>query len=299
MQKDDIFNIGLIQMACQQDSSTNLEKALGGIDEAASKGAQIICLQELFLTPYFCQVQDPALFELAEPIPGPTTDALALCAKKNRCVVIGSVFEKRAPGLYHNTAVVIGPDGNIIGIYRKMHIPDDPLFYEKYYFTPGDLGFKSFKTPFAEVGVLVCWDQWYPEAARLTALEGAEIIFYPTAIGWHSHEKEIYGKAQAEAWLTMHRSHSIANGVYVAAVNRVGLEKNSSGGSLEFWGNSHVLNTYGGYLHHSNEQKDEVIVTSCSRKMIEETRRNWPFFRDRRVDFYKGISNRWNSKTTL
>ena len=180
-----------------------------------------------------------------------------------------------------------------------MHIPDDPLFYEKYYFTPGDLGFKSFKTPFAEVGILICWDQWYPEAARLTALEGAEIIFYPTAIGWHSHEKEIYGKAQTEAWLTMHRSHSIANGIYVAAVNRIGQEKNSAGGSLEFWGNSHVLNTYGGYLHHSKEQKEEVIVTSCSRKMIEETRRNWPFFRDRRVDFYKGISNRWNSKTSL
>lgn len=299
MLQDDIFKIGLIQMKCHQDSKANLSKAISGIDQAANQGAQIVCLQELFLTPYFCQVQDPSFFEYAEPIPGPTTDALAACAKKNSCVVIGSIFEKRAPGLYHNTAVVIGPDGNIIGIYRKMHIPDDPLFYEKYYFTPGDLGFKSFKTPFAEVGVLVCWDQWYPEAARLTALEGAEIIFYPTAIGWHSHEKEIYGKSQTDAWLTMHRSHSIANGIYIAAVNRAGFEKNSMGGGLEFWGNSHVLNTYGSYLHLSDSQNEEVIVSSCSRKLIEETRRNWPFFRDRRVDFYKGISSRWNSKNSI
>ncbi len=297
MQTDDLFQVGLVQMHCVQNACKNLEKAILGIDEAASKGAQIICLQELFLTPYFCQVQDPSFFDLAEPIPGPTTDALSQCAKRNRCVVIGSIFEKRAAGIYHNTAVVIGPDGNIIGIYRKMHIPDDPLFYEKYYFTPGDLGFKSFKTPFAEVGVLICWDQWYPEAARLTALEGAEIIFYPTAIGWHPHEKKIYGIAQTDAWLTMHKSHSIANGIYVAAVNRVGIEKNQLGGSLQFYGNSHILNTYGGYQQHSIHQNDEVIVSTCSRKTIEDTRRNWPFYRDRRIDFYKGLSNRWNSKS--
>lgn len=295
MASDDVFQVGLIQMQCSQDAKSNLDKVIAGIAEAAKAGAQIISTQELFTSPYFCQVQDPALFDLAETIPGPTTDALGKVAKAHQVVVIASLFEKRMPGLYHNTTAVIGIDGNILGIYRKMHIPDDPLFYEKYYFTPGDLGFKSFPTPFANVGVLICWDQWYPEAARLTAMQGAEIIFYPTAIGWHPSEKQLYGKGQTEAWLTMHRAHSIANGTYIAAANRVGFEGNPNGGGLEFWGHSHILNSYGGYLKLADHQREEILVAGCSRKAIEETRRNWPFFRDRRVDYYGGITRRWGN----
>ncbi|MFZ9792744.1 MAG: carbon-nitrogen hydrolase [Gemmataceae bacterium] len=298
MPNDDVFRVGLIQMKCGKSPGENLEKISAKITEAAQKGAQIISTQELFLSPYFCQVQDPALFDLAETIPGPTTDHLGKLAKNHGIVIIASLFEKRMPGLYHNTTAVIGTDGNIIGIYRKMHIPDDPLFYEKYYFTPGDLGFKSFNTPFAKVGVLICWDQWYPEAARLTAMQGAEIIFYPTAIGWHPHEKAVYGKSQTEAWLTMHRAHSVANGIYIAAANRVGFENNPTGGGLEFWGHSHILNTYGGYLKLADHQNEEILVAECSRKAIEETRRNWPFFRDRRVDFYGSINKRWGNVTS-
>ncbi|MSR29996.1 MAG: carbon-nitrogen hydrolase [Gemmataceae bacterium] len=293
MANQDQFQIGLLQLRSSPDSRLNLKKHLEGIEEAARRGAQIICLQELFLTPYFCQVQDPDLFELAESIPGPTTDALGAVAKKCSVVVIGSLFEKRAPGVFHNTAVVLGPDGNLIGIYRKMHIPDDPLYFEKYYFTPGDLGFKVFPTPFAKIGVLICWDQWFPEGARLTALQGAEILFYPTAIGWHPKEKEAFGKMQTEAWLTMHRAHSIANGIPVAAVNRVGFEANPPQEGLEFWGNSHILGPFGNYLSHANHQNEEILVAPCSRQAMDETRRNWPFFRDRRIDYYSDLNKRW------
>jgi len=247
---EDRFQVGLIQLSCSPDPDANLAKAVQRVREAARNGAQIICLPELFLTQYFCQREDPGLFDLAEPIPGPTTEAMSKVARDTRAVVIVSLFEKRTRGLYHNTAVLIGTDGNIKGVYRKMHIPDDPLYYEKYYFTPGDLGFKAFDTDFATVGTLVCWDQWYPEGARLTALHGAQILFYPTAIGWHPAEKEQYGAAQHDAWRTIQRAHAIANGVFVAAVNRVGHEtgnvrgNEAKGAGLEFWGSSFLADPF-------------------------------------------------------
>ncbi len=285
------FRVGLVQMRCSDDPEANLRRAIEGLREAAGRGAQVACLPELFRTPYFCQVQDPSLFGLAEPVPGPTTEALAAIARETGMVVVGSVFERRLAGVYHNTVVVIDADGSSLGLYRKMHIPDDPLYYEKYYFTPGDLGFKAFATRFATVGPLICWDQWYPEAARLTALQGAEVLCYPTAIGWHPSEKAEHGEAQAEAWEIMQRSHAIANGVYVVANNRIGHEGAADGG-LEFWGRSFVVDPFGRILARAGTDTEEVLVVDCDPKLQEETRRNWPFLRDRRIDAYAPITRR-------
>jgi N-carbamoylputrescine amidase len=290
--RSDPFRVALIQMRCSKDPDDNLSSACALLRQAAAEGAQVACLPELFRTEYFCQVQDPARFDLAEPIPGATTAALAKVAKEAGMVVIGSVFEKRAPGVYHNTAVVLDADGDLRGRYRKMHIPDDPLYYEKYYFTPGDLGFRSFSTAFARVGTLVCWDQWYPEAARLTALQGAEILFYPTAIGWHPAEKAEFGSAQCSAWETIQRSHAIANGVYVAAVNRVGHEGPSHGG-LEFWGGSFVADPFGRIITKAGSETEEILIADCDPRIQEDTRRNWPFLRDRRIDEYSPITRRF------
>ncbi len=286
------FTVGLIQMACSPDPMENLEKAIWRIREAAGDGAQIICLQELFRSQYFCRVEDPDLFNLAETVPGPTTEALSAVAAELEVVLIASLFERRAAGLYHNTAAVIDASGSLAGIYRKMHIPDDPLYYEKFYFTPGDLGYRNFDTRRGRVGVLVCWDQWYPEPARLTALQGANILFYPTAIGWHPAEKERYGESQREAWRTVQRGHAIANGVYVAAVNRTGFEGDGENG-LEFWGSSFVSGPFGEMLAEAATEKEETLIVECDPRRIEEVRRNWPFLRDRRVDAYAGIDQRW------
>ncbi len=280
--------IGLIQMRCGADKEKNLERALAGIREAASRGANIVCLQELFLTPYFCQVEDAERFDLAEPVPGPTTETLSRTAAENGCVVIGSLFEKRAPGIYHNTAVVFDADGAYLGKYRKNHIPDDPNYHEKYYFTPGDLGYRTWETRYGKIGVLVCWDQWYPEAARLTALSGARILFYPTAIGWMDEEREAEGDAQHCAWETVQRGHAVANGCYVAAVNRTGREE-----ALDFWGGSFVANPFGEVAAKAAHDREEVLVTECDLGRIEEIRRNWPFFRDRRIDTYGDIEKRF------
>ncbi len=287
----DTFTVALVQMGCDADRETNLAKAEAAVGEAARRGAQIVCLPELFTGPYFCQTEDYHLFDLAEPVPGPSSERLGKAAKLHGVVVVGSLFEKRMPGVYHNTATVHDADGSFLGLYRKMHIPDDPMFLEKYYFTPGDTGWKVFDTKYAKVGTLVCWDQWYPEAARLTALQGAEVIFYPTAIGWHPKEKAEYGDAQHGAWETSMRGHAIANGVYVAAVNRVGHEK-LTGDGLEFWGRSFVSDPFGRLLHVADTAKEEIVTITCSRKWMEEIRRNWPFFRDRRIDFYGGITRR-------
>lgn len=286
------FHIGLIQMRCEAEPEANLEKAVAQIRQAAQRGAQIICLQELFRSPYFCQREDASLFDLAEPIPGPTTERLAAVARETETVVVASLFERRAAGLYHNTAAILDADGSLRGLYRKMHIPDDPLYYEKYYFTPGDLGFRTFETRFGRVGVLVCWDQWYPEGARLTALQGAEVLFYPTAIGWHPKEKTQYGAAQHEAWELMQRAHAVANGVYVAAVNRTGHEGPAEGG-LEFWGQSFVSDPFGVLLQRASVDQEEILVVACDRHRMEEVRRNWPFFRDRRIDAYEHLTRRW------
>ena len=287
----DTFTIAAIQMKIAPDREANLAKAEAAIAEAAKLGAQVVCLPELFAGYYFCQKEDVALFDPAEPIPGPSEERLGAAAKKNNVVVIGSLFEKRMPGVYHNTATVHDAGGNLLGLYRKMHIPDDPLFLEKFYFTPGDLGFKVFNTPAAKIGTLVCWDQWYPEAARLTALQGAEVIFYPTAIGWHPREKEEYGEAQHSAWETSMRGHAIANGTYVCAVNRVGHEI-IVGEGLEFWGRSFISDPFGRILKLGSTDKEEVLVVECSRKLMEDVRRNWPFFRDRRIDAYGSITKR-------
>jgi N-carbamoylputrescine amidase len=286
------FTVSLVQMRCSDDAEDNLRRACDGLREAKRQGAEVVCLPELFRTPYFCQVQDPSRFDLAEPIPGPTTDALASVARECSLVVIASVFERRAAGVYHNTAVVLDADGATRGIYRKMHIPDDPLYYEKYYFTPGDLGFQAIDTRYARVGPLVCWDQWYPEAARLTALRGADILFYPTAIGWHPAEKAEFGAAQAEAWEIMQRSHAIANGIYVAAVNRVGHEGPADGG-LEFWGRSFVADPFGRILARAGEGTEEILTVTCDPRLQEVTRRHWPFLRDRRIDAYGPILRRF------
>ena len=281
-------SVGLVQMRCSADPAQNLATAIARIEAAAQRGAQIVCLQELFRSPYFCQREDAAIFDLAEPIPGPSTAALGRVAAAHQVVVVASLFEKRAEGVFHNTAVLIDADGAIAGVYRKMHIPDDPLYYEKYYFAPGDIGFRSFDTRVGRVGALVCWDQWFPEAARLTALRGAEILFYPTAIGWHPSEKAQQGAAQHEAWETIQRSHAIANGVFVAAVNRVGVE-----GGLEFWGGSFVCDPFGRVLARASHDREEVLVVECDRRLIGETRRNWPFLRDRRIDAYEGLLKRY------
>jgi N-carbamoylputrescine amidase len=290
--KQSSFRLGLVQMSCGANPSANLDKAAAKVREAAGRGAQIVCLQELFRTPYFCQREDPAIFDLAEPVPGPTTDLFGRIAKEAGIVVVASVFERRAAGLHHNTAVVIDADGTIAGVYRKMHIPDDPLYYEKYYFAPGDLGFRAFPTRFGKVGTLVCWDQWYPEAARLTAMQGADLLVYPTAIGWHPSEKATYGSSQHAAWETIQRSHAIANGVFVAAVNRVGHE-GEAGAGLEFWGGSFVANPSGVLLAKASHDREEVVVVECNGAESELVRRNWPFFRDRRIDAYEGLTRRW------
>ncbi len=292
------FCLGLIQMSATPDPEKNLARAIARVREAAGKGAQIVCLPELFQTQYFCQREDAVLFDLAEPIPGPTTAKLAEVAKQLRIVLIASLFEKRAPGVYHNTAVMIDADGSLRGIYRKMHIPDDPLYYEKFYFTPGDLGFKAFETSVGKIGTLVCWDQWYPEGARLTALQGAQVLFYPTAIGWHPAEKEQFGEAQYDAWQTIQRAHAIANGVYVAVVNRVGFEEGdirgnkAPGKGLEFWGGSFVADPFGRVIARGSHDKEEILIAEVDPRVIEDTRRNWPFLRDRRIDAYGAITNR-------
>jgi N-carbamoylputrescine amidase len=286
------FKIGLVQMSCAVDPNENVEKAIWRIREAAAQGAQIICLQELFRSQYFCREENAELFALAESIPGPTTESVGAIAKECGVVVIASLFERRAAGLYHNTAAVIGADGELQGIYRKMHIPDDPLYYEKYYFTPGDTGFRNFQTPFGRIGVLVCWDQWYPEGARLTSLQGAEVLFYPTAIGWHPSEKEQFGVAQLDAWRTIQRAHAIANGVYVAAVNRTGFEGTADAG-LEFWGSSFVADPFGQIIAEAPQDEEAILIAECDRRRMEDVRRNWPFLRDRRIDAYGGISERW------
>ncbi|QDU98221.1 carbon-nitrogen hydrolase [Lignipirellula cremea] len=284
----ELLTLGLIQMSCVDDKTANVEKALERIAEAAARGAQVICLQELFHNHYPCQTEDHARFAEAEPIPGPITEALSQAAAKHGVVVIGSLFEKRAAGLYHNTAVVFDADGSLLGMYRKMHIPDDPLFYEKFYFTPGDLGFRAFQTRFGKVAVCVCWDQWFPEAARLTAMQGAQVIFYPTAIGWLSEEKETFGTDQHSAWQTMMRSHAIANGVYIAAPNRVGSE-----GALEFWGGSFVADPYGVVAAQASHDEEEILLFECDLAKIDVARTHWPFLRDRRIDAYQGITRRW------
>ncbi|MFN3326470.1 MAG: carbon-nitrogen hydrolase [Bryobacteraceae bacterium] len=289
---DSKFRIGLIQTQCSVNPDENLEKAVWRIREATGRGAQVICLQELFRSQYFCREENAELFALAEPIPGPSTERLAPLAAELKVVLIASLFERRAPGLYHNTAAVINADGRIEGLYRKMHIPDDPLYYEKFYFTPGDLGFLNFDTRYGRLGVLVCWDQWYPEGARLTALQGADILFYPTAIGWHPHEKAQYGAAQLDAWKTIQRAHAIANGIYVAAVNRTGFEGTPDNG-LEFWGSSFVADPFGQVIAEAPVDKEEILIAEIDPRRMEEVRRNWPFLRDRRIDAYSPLCRRW------
>ncbi len=293
------FRVGLIQMSCGPDPGANLEKAADRVREAARQGAEVVCLPELFRTQYFCQREDVALFDLAEPIPGPSTEKLGAVARQSGVVVVASLFERRAPGLYHNTAAILERDGRVAGLYRKMHIPDDPLYYEKFYFTPGDLGFRAFDTSVGKIGTLVCWDQWYPEGARITALQGANVLFYPTAIGWHPHEKEEYGVAQHEAWQTIQRAHAIANGVYVAAVNRVGLEhgdvrgNRAQGPGLEFWGGSFLADPFGRVIAKASHDREEILIGEIDLERMEDTRRNWPFLRDRRIDAYTPIVNRF------
>jgi N-carbamoylputrescine amidase len=282
--------VGLVQSSCSADLMQNLDKAVAGIRAAAAKGAQIVCLQELFVSLYFCDVEDYDNFKLAEPIPGPTTDLLAQVAKEEGVVLIASLFEKRAEGLYHNTTAVIDADGSYLGKYRKMHIPDDPAYYEKFYFTPGDLGYKVFKTKFARIGVLICWDQWYPEAARLTALMGAELLFYPTAIGWSTSQDAATNQEQFGAWETIQRSHAVANGVHVVSVNRTGFEQD---GAMQFWGGSFVSNPFGRILAQASHEKEEVLVVDLDLSKTDSYRTHWPFLRDRRIDSYADITKRF------
>ena len=291
----DSFRIGLVQMSCSLDPNENLAKAEWKVREAAAKGAQVICLPELFRSQYFCREEKAELFALAESIPGPSTEALGKLARELKVVIVGSLFERRAAGLYHNTVAVLGPDGEITGLYRKMHIPDDPLYFEKFYFTPGDLGFSSVATPFGKVGVLICWDQWYPEGARIAALSGADLLVYPTAIGWHPSEKAEYGPAQLDAWRTIQRSHAIANGIYVAAVNRVGYEGPPDHG-LEFWGSSFIADPFGQVIAQGSCDQEEILSAECDPHRMEDVRRNWPFLRDRRIDAYAPILQRWLDK---
>ena len=288
--KADKVAIGLIQMRCAEKPRANLEKAIAKIEEAAKRGASIVCTQELFLSHYPCQTEDPKYFDLAEPIPGPTTDALGKLAKSHKVSIVASLFERRAAGIYHNTAVVLDESGEIAGRYRKMHIPDDPRFYEKYYFTPGDLGFSAHRIGGATVGTLICWDQWFPEAARLTATAGAQIIFYPTAIGWWHGEPAEIRPIQREAWETIQRSHAIANGVFVAAINRVGVEDD-----IEFWGDSFVADPLGHVIARAGAKTEETLVVECDLTQVEQVRRNWPFLRDRRIDAYDDLNRRYRS----
>jgi N-carbamoylputrescine amidase len=291
----DKFTIGLVQMKCAANGEENLARAIEKIREAAARGAQVISLHELFHGEYFCRTENADLFNLSEPVPGPTTEKLARVAKEKKVALVVSLFERRAPGVYHNSCAVLDADGSFLGKYRKMHIPDDPLYYEKFYFTPGDLGFPNFDTRYARVGVQICWDQWYPEGSRLTALGGANVIFYPTSIGWHPHEKAQFGAAQLDAWKTIQRGHAIANGVYAAVVNRVGFEGKPENGDpgLEFWGNSFVADPFGQVVAEASNDKEEILVVECDPAKSEETRRNWPFLRDRRIDAYQPILNRW------
>jgi N-carbamoylputrescine amidase len=284
--------LGLVQMSCGTNPAANFAKAVARVREAAKRGAQIVCLQELFRSQYFCQIEDHKYFQLAEPIPGPSTQALGKIAKQLKIVLIASLFEKRAAGLYHNTAAIMDADGRLLGKYRKMHIPDDPLYYEKFYFAPGDLGFRAWQTRYGKIGVLICWDQWYPEGARLTALQGAQILFYPTAIGWHPGEKAKYGKAQHDSWETIQRSHGIANGCYVAAPNRVGHEAPDGGDGIEFWGQSFVADPSGQIVAKAGTSKEEILIVPVDLARVDETRTHWPFLRDRRVDAYGDITKR-------
>ncbi len=286
-----VVKVGLIQAAGSPDPAVNLERTLAAAARAARDGAQIICTQELFRSQYFCQSEDHKCFALAEPIPGPSTTAFQALAKAHQAVVVAGLFERRAPGVYHNTAAVIDADGSLLGIYRKMHIPDDPLYYEKFYFTPGDTGFRAWQTRYAKIGVLICWDQWYPEAARLTALQGAEILFYPTAIGWHPREKATLGEQQHAAWETVQRSHAIANGCYVAVPNRVGHEK-LAGAGIEFWGQSFVAGPFGQILAKAGATEEQTLVVPLDLDQVDATRTYWPFLRDRRIDAYAGLSAR-------
>ena len=292
------FVLGLIQMRCTKDAAENLSRVTDKIREAARRGAQIICTHELFRGEYFCRTEDASLFDLAEPVPGATTEALARIARENKIVLVASLFERRAAGIYHNTCAVLDADGSFLGKYRKMHIPDDPLYYEKFYFTPGDLGFPNFDTRYGRIGVQICWDQWYPEGARIVALQGAQVIFYPTSIGWHPAEKKKFGAAQLDAWRTIQRAHAIANGVYVAVVNRVGFEGNPAAGDpgIEFWGNSFVADSFGQTVAQASNDKEEILVAECDPTKSEDTRRNWPFLRDRRIDAYEPILKRWLGK---
>src|SRR5947209_398270 len=295
----DKFTVGLIQMSMTPDPEQNVARAIEKVRDAADRGAQIICLPELFRTQYFCQKEDQTYFDLAEPIPGPSTARLAEVAREKNIVLVASLFEKRARGLYHNTAATLNADGTLAGVYRKMHIPDDPLYYEKYYFTPGDLGFKCFDTAVGSVGTLVCWDQWYPEGARLTALQGANILFYPTAIGWHPAEKDEWGAAQQDAWRTMQRAHAIANGVFVAAVNRVGLEHGDVNGNrvegdgIQFFGGTFMCDPFGRVLAEAGNTDEETLIVPIDLALIDEVRRNWPFLRDRRIESYPPIAQRF------
>jgi N-carbamoylputrescine amidase len=291
---ESIVRLGLLQHACVADPKINRQKTLALAERAAKQGAQIICTQELFTSQYFCQSEDHENFKLAETIPGPSTDAFQKLAKKHKVVIITSLFEKRTAGLYHNTAAIIDADGTLLGTYRKMHIPDDPLYYEKFYFTPGDLGFRVWNTRYGKIGVLICWDQWYPEGARLTAMQGAQILFYPTAIGWHPSEKKSYGVKQHGAWETIQRSHAVANGCYVAAVNRIGKEilKNVGGDGIEFWGQSFVAGTSGEIVAKASVDQEEIMIVPVDLAQVDQTRTHWPFLRDRRIDAYGDITKR-------
>lgn len=285
-------NVALVQMAMVDDRRANLDKAVAMARQAARQGGQVLCLPELFRTPYFCQREDAALFDLAETIPGESTEALGAVARESAAAIVVPVFEKRAAGVYHNSAVVLDADGSIVGVYRKMHIPDDPGFYEKFYFTPGDLGFGAFNTRHGRVGTLICWDQWFPEAARLTALRGPAVLFYPTAIGWHPAEKDRLGAEQRDAWRTVQRGHAIANGLYVAAVNRVGHERPAGGDGIEFWGGSFLCDPFGVILAEASADKEEIVLAEVNPARVEEVRRGWPFLRDRRLDAYSDITRR-------
>jgi N-carbamoylputrescine amidase len=294
------FTVGLIQMALDRDPESNLHKAKERIEDAAQRGAQVVCLPELFRSQYFCQREDPANFELAEPIPGPTTETLGAVARQKNIVILAPIFERRVAGIYHNSTAIIDAAGGIVGLYRKMHIPDDPGYFEKFYFTPGDRGFCAFDTKVGRIGTLICWDQWYPEGARITSLLGASILFYPTAIGWHPYEKERHGSAQRDAWQTIQRSHAIANGVYVAAANRTGHEVPQEGGpGIEFWGTSFLADPQGVIIAEASIDKEETLIGEVSIAHLEDIRRNWPFLRDRRIDAYEGIEHRFLDEDPL
>jgi N-carbamoylputrescine amidase len=292
VKKPHIVNVGLIQTSCSESPKENLKRTLAEAERLAKDGAQIISTQELFRSQYFCQSEDHKYFELAETIPGPSTDAFQKIARKYKVVIVASLFEKRAAGVYHNTAAIIDADGSMLGIYRKMHIPDDPLFYEKFYFTPGDLGFRAWRTKYAKIGVLICWDQWYPEGARLTAMQGAEILFYPTAIGWHPSEKKEHGTNQHGAWELIQRSHGVANGCFVAVANRIGLERPVGGDGIEFWGQSFIAGTSGQIIAKASVNKEENLLVPLDLSKVDVTRTHWPFLRDRRIDAYGDLTKR-------